>query len=101
MHPQRSAAYPPPCRVARTLIIVGDLLSTDECFYRDGSFHFPRDGGWSIAICPETARRFRLSACYLSQPRVTLWSLDGEDDHLAGIVLELAVLTRQTVRDAA
>lgn len=96
---QTCAAFP--CRLAHALIIVGHVLGTNECFYLDGSFHFRRDGGWTISISPESAGQFQVAACSLSRPVVTLSAQDGEDDHLAGIVLELAVLTRQTVMDAA
>ena len=90
-----------PCRLARVLTVTGELLGTSECFYCDGSFHFPCADGWSIRISPESAGAIRISACLLLQPRATLWSPGAEDDHLAGIVLGLATLTRQPMIDAA
>jgi hypothetical protein len=93
---QKCAGPPSPCRVARTLTLVGGLLGSSECFYRDGSFHFPLCDEWSIAISPEVAARFRLDACRHSQPRATLWSLDGMDEHLAGVVHELTARILQS-----
>lgn len=90
---------PTPCRVARTLRRVGELLGDTQCFYSRGRFHFPLGAGWSIAVAPESAGRFRIECCHLSRPRTTLWSLDGEDDHLAGVILELTRMVNSRFRD--
>lgn len=89
---------PSPCRLARALLLAGALLGDYECFYLRRRFHFVLSAGWSIAISTESAGRFRVEACQLSRPRNTLWSLDGEDEHLAGAILELTAFVEQAKR---
>jgi hypothetical protein len=93
---QTCAGPPSPCRLARTLVLIGRQLGVGECFYSDGRFHFPLEDEWTIAISPEVAARFRLDACRHLRSRVTLWTLDGMDEHLAGVVHELTARILQS-----
>lgn len=66
------------------------MLGESVCWLYDGSYHFrlPLEG-WTLAITPESAHRFRVEACRGTVPAATVWV--GEDDlaRLGAIVHEL------------
>lgn len=84
-------APPAADRTWTMLRAVGDLLGLDRCWLFQRAYHFSLDGhpGWTIAVTPESAGRFRLEACHWSRSRATLWTLADDDARLAGAVLEL------------
>jgi hypothetical protein len=83
-------APPAPDRTWATLQRVGALLGLTRCWYWNRAYHFPvGDEGWTIAVRPESAGRFRVDGCQWSVPRVTLWALASDEDRLAGAVLDL------------
>jgi hypothetical protein len=80
------------------LRLVGRVLGTPTTYQLDGRFHFPLGGGWSLALSPDDAGRFRLGAFYGRTEVATLWCLEGDRRRLADLALglrsEVAGLTR-------
>lgn len=91
------AATPAIDRIESTLQRVAELLDVDRCFLYRRSYHFSLGEGWTIAITPESAGRFRVAACKWSRPVVPFWTLATDVDRLAGLVLDLAGGVRQGV----
>lgn len=82
---------PAPETISGTLRVVGDLLGREVCWLYQRRFHFPLDeDGWTIAIHPESAGRFRVEACRWTRPVITLWAHENDGARLADVVLELA-----------
>lgn len=66
---------------------VARALGTTAAFVHDGRFHFRLDARWTLAVSPEDAGRFRVSAFRDVRERATLWSLAGDRDRLADLAL--------------
>jgi hypothetical protein len=67
------------------LRMVGRVLGQD-CAYVDGDrFVFPLGDEWALAISPDDAGRFRISACYGLTEVATLWSLAKDPRRLADL----------------
>lgn len=79
-------------RIWRVLAAVGEQLGARRCFALAGSYYFPLGGRWHIAVAPQSAHRFRISACRGVRPAASLWSTESDDDRLAGVVAELVRL---------
>lgn len=82
----------PPCSPTtyRALERVGELLGRDVCWLYRRRFHFTLEReGWTVAISPESAGRFRLELCHWSRTVVCLWALADDDERLAAVVREL------------
>jgi hypothetical protein len=91
------AAPPAIDRIESTLRRVADLLDADRCFLYRRSYHFPLGAGWSIAITPDSAGRFRVARCSWSRPVLLYWTHATDEDRLAGLVRELAGGVREGV----
>lgn len=83
------AATPSPEKTYATLLRVACVLGSPRCWLHERRYHFAVADGWTIAVSPESAGRFRLDACRYVRPVTTLWTLAGEDGRLAGCVLAL------------
>lgn len=60
-------------------------------YWHRGAYHFPCGvDGWTMALTPESADRFRIDACCHGVPRSTLWSFSDDLDRLAAVVVGLA-----------
>lgn len=69
---------------------VGELLNRDVCWSYLRAYHFQLEqDGWTLAVTPESAGRFRLELCRWTVPRDMLLAFQGDDDRLAGAVDEL------------
>lgn len=73
---------------------VGDLLGVNVCWYYRGAFHFALpDAGWTVAITPDSADRFRVQSCYLSIARATKWVRVSDRARLASLVRDAEEMT--------
>lgn len=83
-------AVPTPVRVDRALLLAADVLGERYCWLLRGAYHF-RTGadGWTISVTPESADRFRVSACRDAVPATTVWVIDGDDARLAELLADL------------
>jgi hypothetical protein len=91
------AAPPAVDRIESTLQLVGELLDVERCFAYRGHYHFPLGAGWSIAITPDSAGRFRVARCSWSRPVVRYWTHARDEDRLEELVRALAGGVRQGV----
>jgi hypothetical protein len=91
------AAPPAVDRIESTLQRVAELLDADRCFLYRRSYHFPLGAGWSIAITPDSADRFRVARCSWSRPVLRYWTHVTDEDRLEGLVRELAGGVREGV----
>lgn len=82
----REHGTPSPEATMATLRRVGGELGLDHCYALHRSYHFVIGSGWTIAIKPEAAGRFRVDRCKSARPASSLWTHDGDDERLAGLV---------------
>lgn len=86
-----TAATPSSPRVFRALVAVADVLGERFAYGHEGAYHFTLGvDGWTIALTPESADRFRIEACLYGVSRSTLWSFSDDLDRLAAVVADLA-----------
>lgn len=90
-------APPAPDRTLRVLRVIGAELGLDRCWLYQRRYHFTLGDGWTIALSPESAGRFRVEVCRWTRPVDTLWTLAEDDDRLAGLVADLAGGVREGV----
>lgn len=80
------------------LRLLGRLLGEPCAYQLDGRFHFAVAPGWSLAVSPDDAGRFRLGAFYGAEEVATLWCLERDRRRLADLALglrrEIAALSR-------
>lgn len=74
----------------QALRVVADALDQPVCWLFKGAYHFVVGDGRTVAVCPESAGRFRLSACAWTRPASTVWVFAEDHARLASLVLELA-----------
>lgn len=77
----------------RTLAVLrqaGAVLGLDVCWHLGDSFHFAVGDGWTIAVGPDSAARWRVQACRWTRPAVDRWVLAGDDERLAALVQDMA-----------
>jgi hypothetical protein len=75
--------------VDRFVLRVAELLGLTKCWLYQRRYHFSVGYGWTLAISPESAGRFRIEACRWTRPGVTVWVTEGDDDRLAGSIVGL------------
>lgn len=92
-----TADLPSPARVDEVLLAVAGILGHRYCWLLDGAYHFAVTDGWTIAVTPESAARFKVAACRYGTPATTLWVIDGNETRLAALVVELDELVRTAV----
>lgn len=83
-----SAARPTHDETWDTLRLLRDILGRDICYGLRGSFHFVLNDGWTLAISPDAAGRFRLDTCFRSRPRATVWVLARDRERLSRVATE-------------
>ena len=89
---------PPTARDTIAALKTVALALEVECAWsQDGIFMFELGDGWALRVCPDSAGRFRLSACYGATEVARLWSRAGDLGRLAalarGLRAELAAHT--------
>lgn len=86
-----TAATPSDARVFQALVAVADELGERYAYWHKGAYHFTLAlDGWTIALTPESADRFRIEACRFGVPTSTLWSFSDDLARLAAVVVGLA-----------
>lgn len=85
-----TALHPTPDQTWAVVRYLGHRLAVEVCWLYRGAFHcrLP-EPGWSIAVRPEGAARFRLEACRLTVPCATFYCSVGDWERLASLVGEL------------
>lgn len=84
-----SAPAPTTRSTVAALLVVGRVLGATAAYQRAGSFYFDLGDGWALRVSPDSAGRFRLSACYGQTEVDTMWSLTGDWHRLADLVQAL------------
>lgn len=75
-------------QLARALRLVARLLdqpTADYCF--EGRFRFRLSEDWSLVISADDAARIKLSACFRSRVRATMWTFADDPERLSALVL--------------
>lgn len=72
-------------RAAKLIGLVAGTDSASYCF--EGRIAVPLEAGWSLAISPDDAGRFRVEACRSGRVRATMWARVGDDARLAELAL--------------
>lgn len=86
-----TAATPSDARVFQALVAVSAELGERYAYWHQGAYHFPTEvDGWTIALTPESADRFRIDACFFGAPATTLWTFSDDLARLAAVVVGLA-----------
>lgn len=68
---------------------VSDQLGVSVCFYLGGTFHFELGRrGWTLAVKPDSAGRFRVSVCEFAAEVSTKWVSSTDRARLARLVTE-------------
>lgn len=91
-----TAATPSDARVFQALVAVAAELGERYTYWHRGSYHFSIVDGWTIAVTPESADRFRVEACRYGVPGSSLWSFSDDLARLAAVVVGLAREVRAT-----
>lgn len=84
-----TATQPLDRQTVAALRVVARVLDQDCAYVDDGRFVFPLDDGWALAIFPDSAGRFRISACYGRTEVATLWALAENPRRLADLAVGL------------
>lgn len=71
------------------LIVIGRALDQDAASVDGERFIFPLSAEWALALSPDSAGRFRVSACYGRTEVATLWSLAEDRRRLADLATGL------------
>ena len=73
----------------RALRLVARALDVECAWHRRGVFYFPLSPRFSLAVSPDSAGRFRLSACYGTTETATVWTLAGDRHRLVALAQSL------------
>ena len=73
------------------LRVIARELGVDCAWSQDGAFVFEVSDGWLLRVCPDSADRFRLSACYGATEICSLWSRARDLRRLAALARDLSV----------
>lgn len=68
---------------------IAGVLGMHSCWLYQRRYHFTVGAGWTIALSPDSAGRFRLDTCRHTRTVSSLWVLGDDHDDLAGFVLSL------------
>lgn len=83
-----TAQKPSDARTFQALVLVASILGHRYAYWHRGRYHFTIDDEWSVAVSPESGDRFRVEACRYTVPVGRVWSLAGDADRLAGLVID-------------
>lgn len=89
MHVMVLATPPNTLDMAIACRIVGNALGTVCAFGRGRAVYFELGGPWLLRLSPDSAGRFRVSACYGRTEVASLWCLAGDRERLAALAREL------------
>lgn len=79
------------------LDVAAEVLGLHVAYAYIDRFHFSLGGGWSIAISPDSAARFRVESCRLCRPVSTMWVTTRNLERLAGLVERMSREVRELV----
>lgn len=93
MNPRPLIEVPSPQATRVLLERIASLLGRDVCWLYQRRYHFVlEEDGWTLAVCEESAGRFRIEACRWTRPVATLWARADDEARLAAVVRELAAI---------
>jgi hypothetical protein len=79
--------HPTSRQFAHAVKVVARLAGARRAVYCFGNrAKVPVGEGWSLAISPDDAGRFRVEACHSDRVRATMWCRADDDDRLAELV---------------
>jgi hypothetical protein len=65
------------------------VFGINTCWLYQRRYHFSVGQGFTIALSPDSAGRFRVDTCRLTRTVSSLWVLGDDHDSLAGVALAL------------
>lgn len=65
------------------------VFGMHTCWLYRGRYHFTVGAGWTIALSPDSAGRFRVDTCRHTRTVSSLWVLGVDHASLAGVVFAL------------
>jgi hypothetical protein len=80
------APSPSPAETLSALQCIADVLGMHTCWLYRCRWHFSVGAGFTIALSPDSAGRFRIDTCRRTRTVSSLWVLPEDRDSLAGIV---------------
>jgi hypothetical protein len=82
----------PETPLADAILVAAEALDIWECFALDDRYHFALGGGWTVALCADSADRIRVESCRLTRPVNMMWTLSHRSDRLAGLVRKMSTV---------
>lgn len=76
-------------QTVEALRTVAGALDATCAYWHEGRFWFPVADTWALAVSPDDAGRFRLSACYGTEIAATLWATADDARRLADLARSL------------
>jgi hypothetical protein len=74
------------------IYIAAGELDQWTCYAHEGRYHFTLGGGWSVALCADSADRIRIETCHLTHPVARMWTLAHHRNRLAGLVRRMSTV---------
>lgn len=84
------AAPPAPDRTLDVLERIAEVLELPVVWVWRRGYHFSLGDGWTIALTPQSADRFRVDLYHYLASRASLYALATDEERLAAVVLDLA-----------
>lgn len=85
-----TATHTTPEQTWPMLLRVGAIMGEPVCWLYEGEYHFRMAvDGWTLAVSPDDAGRFRVSACRGAVPTATVWVQAHDSSRLEAVVREL------------
>lgn len=78
------------------LLLIASVLGMHSCWLYRRRYHFTVGEGWTIALSPDSAGRFRLDTCRHTRIESSLWVLG--DDHASLACVAAALRDQLDVR---
>lgn len=80
---------PTTAQTVKALRLVARLLDRGVAFQANGRFYFEVGGPFLVAVSPDSAGRFRVSACHGVREVATMWCRTEDTGRLADLVRSL------------
>jgi hypothetical protein len=83
------APSPSPAETFSALQCIAGVLGMHTCWLYERRWHFSVGAGWTLALSPDSAGRFRIDTCWHTRTVSSLWVLPEDRDALADIMRAL------------